>query len=276
MRKEKALSIVAMFALTLNLPMPASASSLSRSHPLAGVYHPNRLHVIAPLKTVSGIVEIVRHESDHDYHINLKLDAKYKKLINAKNVKYEHGDIVVEIIPMDQHDVPIPHVGEHVTVTGAYVKDADHGWTEIHPAWFVNGHGSAKYTAKAAAASVAIGLKGNGDEESGYLTYRTWNKTKTSTKKTSTSGLPLINFTRNVSPGDYADITVHGVPGSTATIEVDYSSGPSHAKGLVPETVGSNGNVSWEWKVGTRTYAGNWPVIVKDAGKTLQETLHVQ
>lgn len=97
-----------------------------------------------------------------------------------------------------------------------------------------------------------------------------------STTKTTTSILSLVSFTSDVTPGSYATITVHGKPGTTADIEVDYKSGPSHAHGLVPETVNSNGNVSWEWKIGTRTTPGNWPVTITDGGKTLTETLHVQ
>ncbi|WAH37606.1 thermonuclease family protein [Alicyclobacillus dauci] len=104
--------------------------------------------------------------------------------------------------------------------------------------------------------------------------------TKTTTSTTTTAarqstGLRLVSFTQDVTPGEYATIAVHGVPGTTADIEVDYKSGPSHAAGLVPETVGSNGDVSWEWKVGTRTTPGDWPVTVTDNGHTLTETLHV-
>jgi len=206
-----------------------STSSLARSNPLAGVYHPYRLHVIDALKTVSGTVEIVRHEPDHDYHINLKLDPKYSSLVDSKNVKYEHGVLVVEVILMDQHDVPIPTVGQHVTVTGSYVEDADHGWMEIHPAWFINGKGSPAYTTAAAAASVQMGLKGNGDEGIGLTTGTSVPPSSQGTSTSSSSGLTLVSFTSNVTRGSYASITVHGVPGTTASMEGDYSSGQSNA-----------------------------------------------
>jgi micrococcal nuclease len=75
--------------------------------------------------------------------------------------------------------------------------------------------------------------------------------------------------------GDCASITIHGVPGTTASIEVIYKSGPSHASGLVRETVDTTGNVSWQWKVGTRTTPGNWPVYIQGVGKALAETLRV-
>jgi hypothetical protein len=162
-------------------------------------------------------------------------------------------------------------VGQHITVTGAYVKDADHGWMEIHPAWFINGHGSAHYTAVAAAASVQTGLSGNGDVQT-----RAQSSPATRTSSSASSaGLSLMSFTRDVMPGNYASITIHGVPGTTASIEVIYKSGPSHVSGLLPETVDTTGNVSWQWKVGTRTTPGNWPVYIQDAGKALTETLRV-
>lgn len=122
----------------------------------------------------------------------------------------------------------------------------------------------------------------------GYVTSHGYNmaavksSSKTTSKpppapmnKTSSTTLSLVSFTQNVTPGSYATITIHAIPSTTADIEVDYKSGPSHAHGLVSETVGSNGEVSWTWKVGTRTTPGNWPVIITDAGKTLTETLHV-
>lgn len=144
---------------------PKQSSNQCRINPLAGVYHPSRLTVIDKCKTISGTVEDVKHEADHDYHIRLKLDAQYKNLINAENVKVQHGDIVLEIIPMDEKRVPTVKKGEHITVTGAYVKDGKHGWMEIHPVWNINGQGSTKYTAAEAAKSVQTGVCGNGDKD---------------------------------------------------------------------------------------------------------------
>ncbi|MEJ2668459.1 MAG: DUF3761 domain-containing protein [Deinococcales bacterium] len=143
----------------------ASPRQTCRSQPLAGVYHPARLHVMNACVTVSGTVEAVRHEADTDYHINVRLDARYAALINQKNVTQEHGDLVVEIIPMDEPNLPTPRVGEHVTFTGAYVLDTAHGWMEVHPAWIVNGQGTISYTLSAAAASVQAGVCGNGDTD---------------------------------------------------------------------------------------------------------------
>jgi len=59
--------------------------------PLANVYHPSRLTVVAACKTVTGVVDAVRHETDGDYHIALRLDAPYAGLVNAKNASAQHG-----------------------------------------------------------------------------------------------------------------------------------------------------------------------------------------
>ena len=112
------------------------------------VYHPNRLEVVDPCKTVSGVIEAKISEKDGDYHIRLKLDSQYAGLINSVNIEKQHGDLVVE--PICQHKVTqtdaisacegfskqidIPPVGTHVRVTGSYVLDHEHGgWAEIHP-----------------------------------------------------------------------------------------------------------------------------------------------
>jgi len=63
------------------------------------------------------------------------------------NTRFQHGDLVTEAICQHQvlqpdaisacagfHDpIAIPPVGTHVAVTGVYVLDQDHGWTELHP-----------------------------------------------------------------------------------------------------------------------------------------------
>ncbi len=112
------------------------------------VYHPDRLQVIDPCITVSGIIDSISTEKDADYHIQLNLDSEYADLINEVNRAFQHGDIVLEPIcenPVEQTDaidacsnfnytVNVPPVGTHVKVTGSYVLDKQHGgWAEIHP-----------------------------------------------------------------------------------------------------------------------------------------------
>jgi len=109
------------------------------------VYHPDRLKVVDKCKTVSGTVESVRYEADGDTHIRLRVADP--SLVNQSNIEHQHGDLVLEQICQRRvtqedaidsckgvpHNQDIPHVGDHVTVTGSYVLDQAHGWMEIHP-----------------------------------------------------------------------------------------------------------------------------------------------
>jgi hypothetical protein len=91
--------------------------------PLAGVYHPARLHVRARCRVVSGLVEKVLFEGyDGDVHIWLRTPEER---------------LASEIIPQDRALVGVPEPGERVTVVGPYVEDLQHGWNEIHPTWLV-------------------------------------------------------------------------------------------------------------------------------------------
>ncbi|MDB5053027.1 MAG: calcium-binding protein, partial [Bacilli bacterium] len=126
-------------------PTPNATNNQCRQDPLAGVYNPQRLEIKEPCKTVTGTVDKVTHEKDGDYHINLKLDPEFADLINDKNVSGEHGNLVVEIIPLDEPKIPAPKKGQHIKVTGSYVLDKHHGWLEIHPAWIINDKGSVDF-----------------------------------------------------------------------------------------------------------------------------------
>lgn len=141
------------------LPRSAEATRVGcRSIPLAGVYDPWRLHVIAPCLTVSGTVTYVKVEADHDWHVNLRLSPGQPRLTNWVNRLRKRGDLVLEVIPMDQRRIDPPSIGEHITATGAYVLDLIHGWREIHPVWRLNGQGTPRFTAAEARASVDVAL----------------------------------------------------------------------------------------------------------------------
>ncbi len=116
------------------------------------VYNPQRLQIVDPCKTVSGVIESKRVEADGDYHIRLKLDPQFSSLVNAANLKGQYGDLVVEPICMNRvtqtdamsachgfrQSIDIPAVGTHVQVTGSYVLDKEHGkWAEIHPVTYI-------------------------------------------------------------------------------------------------------------------------------------------
>jgi hypothetical protein len=144
-------------------PVPSGAKSACRSgNPLANVYHPYRLQLITACSTVAGVVESVRHEDDGDYHIDILLDSPYGGMLDAGNLTYQHGWLVLEIVPADEpgcvkgtpprptvgtynygictgaNETP-PSVGQHIWVTGPYVIDHWHDWAEIHPIWSISG-----------------------------------------------------------------------------------------------------------------------------------------
>lgn len=104
--------------------------------PLAGVYHPSRLHVRSKCRVVTGVVDRVKFEEfDGDVHIELRPDDP--KLVSNGNGAVG-GDLVVEVIPQDRARVPIPEPGQRVWVIGSWVDDDRHGWREIHPAVWIS------------------------------------------------------------------------------------------------------------------------------------------
>ena len=122
----------------------------------AHVYHGQfanakaRLKTMKPCITVTGINETAAKEADGDYHIRLRVDPQFKNLLNGKNNTGQKGFLVVEPMcanPVSQADTLSEGVctgfkqslykaamhGKHVSVTGVYVQDMEHGWREIHP-----------------------------------------------------------------------------------------------------------------------------------------------
>jgi hypothetical protein len=111
------------------------------------VYHSFRLQVNDPCITVTGTIDKIKAEKDGDLHIRVNLDPEFNNLLNDANLAGQAGDLVVEPIcqgPVTQRDaiascqdfhqdINIPSIGTHVTITGDYVLDTEHGWMEIHP-----------------------------------------------------------------------------------------------------------------------------------------------
>jgi hypothetical protein len=105
-------------------------------------------------------VEVIRNEPDGDVHLDVLLDPPFATMVNQGNVQFQHGYLVVEIVPADQPgctpgqpprpatgsydygtctgaDIAVPAFGSRISITGPYVLDRDHGWTEIHPVWSI-------------------------------------------------------------------------------------------------------------------------------------------
>jgi hypothetical protein len=106
--------------------------------PLAGVYHPQRLVVKSRCRVAVGTVRAVKFEEyDGDVHVDLRLDPAYESLLDDDNGRIG-GNLVVELIPQDRSRVAVPEVGARIQVVGPWVEDTEHGWNEIHPAWWVS------------------------------------------------------------------------------------------------------------------------------------------
>jgi hypothetical protein len=93
-------------------------------------------------------VDGLRHEADGDIHGWLRVDPRFKRLLNAGNMSTEGGNLVFEIVCVSRpsqvdavsacrgfgNSITIPPVGTHVLIVGSYVQDTFHKqWMEIHP-----------------------------------------------------------------------------------------------------------------------------------------------
>lgn len=84
-----------------------------------------------------------------------------------------------------------------------------------------------------------------------------------------------ITVTSPIAPNSNAVLTAHVLPDTVYSITVYYSSGPSTAKGLTDKTSDADGTVSWEWKVGQRTKAGTYRIVITGGGDSAETTFTV-
>jgi hypothetical protein len=246
----------------ITTPGATAAASVSPCTPTdqdAYVYNPDRLTVATPCVRVTGTITTVRTEADGDLHILLALDAAYAGMLTAANQGEELGDLVVEPVcvrAVTQADAvatcaadpdpltDLPVAGLRVWMEGRYVFDTEHGgWAELHPLYRWGLAGTAPAATITPIASIA-----------GQL------------------GVRVTALTSPVAPGATATLTAHTAGGASCTIVVEYRSGPSSASGLGPATADAGGDVSWTWRVGSRTTAGTWPITVTCAAGGLRGT----
>ena len=136
-------TVIAVLAALLLVIRPRASAPPSPhcrgGPPLAGVYHSPRLEVRKRCAVASGIVTRVKFEEfDGDVHVDLRLDPGYEHLLSDGNDRVG-GNLLVEVIPFDRARVAVPEEGARVEVVGPWVQDDQHGWNEIHPAWWVSG-----------------------------------------------------------------------------------------------------------------------------------------
>ncbi|MGZ4189597.1 MAG: hypothetical protein ACXVQ5_07130 [Actinomycetota bacterium] len=239
-------------------------SACRGGNPLANVYHPDRLLLIAACKTVDGVIETIRHESDGDYHFDLKLDSPFANLVNSGNVRNQHGWLVAEIVPADEPgclpgqppkpvsgtynygyctgaDITTPPIGTHVAITGPYVLDQAHGWMEIHPVWRI------------------VRLSGT-VSNSGPAT-----------------SLKIVSVTSPAYRGSNATLVAQTSARAGCNLSVTLPSGAqSQSTGLGSATADSSGRVQWTWKIGTRTTPGTATAVVSCGSHTASKTFTIR
>lgn len=76
------------------------------------------------------------------------------------------------------------------------------------------------------------------------------------------TALTILSVTSPISPGANATLLAKTSPNASCSITVFTKSGTSTAQGLTPKSADASGNVSWAWKVGTRTTAGTYNINV--------------
>ena len=131
--------------------------------PLAGVYHPQRLIVKSRCSVAIGTVRAIKFEEyDGDVHVDLRPDPGYEKLLSDGNARVG-GNLVVEIVPQDRARVAVPQEGARIEVVGPWVEDTQHGWNEIHPAWWVSA-GTIQPATAEELRRVQLLLQGGGDD----------------------------------------------------------------------------------------------------------------
>lgn len=114
------------------------------------VHDPSRLKIVNSCVTVTGTVMGQHADNDDgDMTMQVAVDPAFTQLLNSDNISKLSGWLQVEAVcqaPYNGHIVDtaracqnftgtvfIPPIGMHVQITGTYVIDTNHGWTEIHP-----------------------------------------------------------------------------------------------------------------------------------------------
>jgi hypothetical protein len=265
-------------------PRPSTSGTGCRSgDPLANVYHEDRLSVKDPCMTVSGTVMSVTLEADGDTHFDLALDPAYTSLLTPANESGQNGWLVVEIVPADKpgctpgtppvpasgtYDYGIctganevsPATGTHVSVTGPYVLDLDHGgWAEIHPVWAITNLGATSGPAAPSSPSTLAPLPTDSVPPAGPQT-----------------GVTIVSVTSPVEAGAYATLVARTAANASCHLSVILPSGrESQSSGLGPATADAAGHVQWTWLTGTRTEPGTARAALVCGGESATTTFQL-
>ena len=223
-------------------PSPAETSPepTSCGDPHAHVYSPDRLRLLAACVTVTGTIQSETPQADGDFHVRLRLDPGQtcagQPCLNGGNTSEQAGDLVLEPVcenPISQADavaacqgyhnpLVLPPVSSHVSVTGVFVLDLDHGWNEIHPL-----------------ASISL-IPG-----------------PSPSPVPTPSAAPAALFV-TITSSTYGFVAATTLPGASCTAQAKLPSGRiSTAAGLQPTVVaGGDGGASWTYNTSSTTKAG--------------------
>jgi|688.fasta_scaffold31389_1 hypothetical protein len=137
-----------MFSFILSTLLFISPTDSSHIKIWEHVFDSHRLKVIEDKISVVGTIHSIKKSFDGDIHINLKLDTLFHddtSYLDKRNFTKQDGCLVVEIVcghrtifPICfnyKNSILIPQKGDRVLVTGPFVFDKRHGWTEIHPVY---------------------------------------------------------------------------------------------------------------------------------------------
>ncbi|MFL5797079.1 MAG: PASTA domain-containing protein [Actinomycetota bacterium] len=125
--------VTRLITLSVAKPLEVSPGVSCPSDPLLGIYHPDRLQVLGECAWFVGTVVATRPEDDGDRHIDIAPDPGFGHFLDAGDMEHQSRGLLVEIV--QGQALPIPDVGEHISVFGTAVYDTTHGWNEIHPIW---------------------------------------------------------------------------------------------------------------------------------------------
>ena len=129
-------------------PSPSlSPSSLTPCDESLWNYNGEGEEVIERCITITGSVVSMHPEKDGDENIQVQLDPQFAHLLNNLNITGQSGHLAVEPICENPPSrkafkkactgyiskLTMPHVGDHIAVTGSLDTDKGHGWHEIHP-----------------------------------------------------------------------------------------------------------------------------------------------
>jgi hypothetical protein len=87
----------------------------------------------------------------------------------------------------------------------------------------------------------------------------------------------IVSITSPVSRGGKASLVANTAPYATCHLVVYYGSGPTRVAGSGQRQADGEGDISWTWRVGTRTSPGTWTIeVICDPGGSTSATLTVR